>query len=464
MALPRTQPSTPPSQVQKASIITEASHAAPLLAKRLAETLEKAGKDPREVYKATGWLRDTDGNWVYSTGDQSFNYDTEIGRRISHDPSDTLLKTEPAHPRMTQPDPKLAKQPAGNARYMTRGGERKEGGGPVGPEPRLAWRTQTPDPEQLDFAELTRKSLIGEANPFMEAAQENRRLPPPMVSTPTAGELFNAPFMFEASPDLKKLKTVAHFDPQFSGEYSPTFKKVVGQGSENPDDPRNLRQVLAHEVLGHGQQDIYGLPRGGMSSEGGMVTIGNEIMQRAREGKQRVSQLLMDRVDELMAQGMTREEASRHVMANYFSVPTYDPWMDLNTGTGYAPGVKPPYRHSSEGMVGYEGQHGEAFARNIENRMKNLTSDIPMTVEPGMEGEYLTTSGKHERDPRFTGKPHEGDVHPFETLDIPPDLLFARPQWSEIGPKRPFETGYYWDASKQGKFETPGKFDWLWRK
>jgi hypothetical protein len=70
----------------------------------------------------------------------------------------------------------------------------------------------------------------------------------------------------------------------------------------------------------------------------------------------------------------------------------------------------------------------------------------------GEKGGYTTRGGAWVPHEYNVPGAREGDLHPFETLDIPPDLMFMRPQGEDpISPP----------LSGAGKFPPEGKFDWL---
>lgn len=409
--------------MQQSGLLTEAAQMVPMLAKRLADSLEAAGLDPRDIFKQTGWLRDTDGTWVYNQG---------AGELKLRDPSETPRLTpasysKPAEveqaPRrfLTDDDPAGIQGIASGNRwpsYRTRGGSIKE---VIDPLDRTAFRP------------------------------------------PKADELFDAPFMFEGTPNLRNIDVNMQYEPdayRYGGGFIPQRYMDPGQGpmvditapkpgSAAPEG-HDVLSVARHEIGGHGIQDYYARPMGGNWQMPEMDILGMEVAKRAREGEQRLHDTTTDIMNRRM-ETMGFDEATRDLRRVAFSDwrPQYGPFTDINNYSGYASGVKPAYSESSWPFLGYKGLHGEAMARNEQTRGA-LPQGLPMT---GERGGYRTQGGGWKDVEGYNQPgPREGDLHPFETLDMPPDLLFMRPSGENVL-ESPFSGG--------GQFPPQGAFDWL---
>jgi hypothetical protein len=436
------RPSTPSGlPVERAGFITELSHMAPMLAKRLAENLEKSRLDPRQIYKQTGWFRDVDGKWIYKVGDQAMRLtDTPIGRS----PSLTGPAAAPLYPSR----PALT----GDESLFSAGGTaqavRNQG---VRPNPLLRLRENQPHPDQLDFADIPRAATAG----FVPGGDPRFAM---QFRPPTAGELFHHPMMFEATPELANVPMAGYQHATVhkgTGSYSgrdiggPRINDVNAREG-GLEDPESALSVALHE-LGHGEQDIYGRPYGGSTKEGGMGEFGKDVMKlaRKREGEQQNDWMVQKQA------GAAKEDILGDVppgIGNQYR--NYGRWSDLGNLTGYGPEGKTSYASSSPEYLGYMAQHGEAMAR-LAQRMAAMPT-MKMTGDPGV---YTTRAGELLPAPGFVKGPVEGDVHPFEALDIPPDLLYSRPQSAKKRGSRP--------VYEQGKFPTGSRqFDWLlapWR-
>jgi hypothetical protein len=285
------RPSVPGGQgppVQNVGFQTEISHMVPMLAKRLADTLEKAGLDPREIFKQTGWARDTDEMWIYNQGTPDLRLKTPEETSGLESPTYRAPARVESQPRnyMTSD---FAAPGTRNPQYLTRGGSVETVGLPGGS----------------------------------------------VFRPPTAGELFHHPMM---EPGISNIPTEARFEPnadRFSGGYRPGQYTTTGapevdltapKPGEAAPEGHDLLSVARHELYGHGYQDLFNRPMGGTAQGSGMADLGIETAKRANTAKNRIQDMYADIIQRRKQEGSSTQDLTKHVFSGR-ELPRYDPWM-----------------------------------------------------------------------------------------------------------------------------------------
>ena len=321
---------------------------------------------------------------------------------------------------------------------------------------------QQADPAQGDFADLFNPNKpeddweVGFGRPSRDPRRYNQQ------RKPTFSELFSHPQAEAYVPELGGIPMDANYsfggDYDYGGNYG-NFKKgddarAFGQqggiGTMN-----SMEQVAAHEVIGHGQQDKQYRPWGGNYKESDQTAHGQSVMDLAKQRTGQLGQWQADELNRLQSEGHADPfEEFERLYPNFYD--WREKYRDWTSGRIFGNERFSPLMRNElakPNYVGYMAEGGEASARNIEERARKLSSRIPMTGEeqwqqfPG--NDPAATTAAIEQDQR----PLQADVHPFATMDIPPDLQRQRyltgPQGSN-------------DRKLAGGLRAhPDKFDWI---
>jgi hypothetical protein len=446
----------------------------PELLKHLAEKMFKGGADPREVYARTGWLREPGGELVYNYADQGMKIreDNRLLMRPSEEPYATGAPIGTEAEMREQPGIPMKE---GTKGYTTRGGETKTRYGsarlkpgeslekgaldlPPGPLPAKMVQEDPTRVGTIDFSALDPS--------FNQPAGMTRGN---LARAPTFEELFEHPLQQQYQPELGGIPVHgAHYtfspdpaEPSYGGSFSP----LVGYKDPNvpyiPGDvsrsavglakgplggvnvPYSMPSVALHEAIGHGGQRLEQLPEGGMGYEPGMMQRSLEVQKTAKQRLKTIEDQMRQNVAHLVAGGVSKPTASRMVLETY---PGYLPETGKYSRAVEQKELVPTAggRLKTKGIYdpahqGYLAESGEAAARNLQTRAADLTSAIPYRGEPRV-------------------RRHEGDVHPLETYDMPPDLLRNRIA-TGLNPGR---TSLLFDPNTPQP--SPGQYDWLLTK
>jgi hypothetical protein len=269
-------------------------------------------------------------------------------------------------------------------------------------------------------------------------------------SNPTASDLFEHPTMFENTPALGTSRTVANYTFGGPQDYSGSFIDMGNSGIIHAQGslggvttPQSMESVFLHEQ-GHNAQKVYGLPRGGNPDEGGMFDRGTEARDAARQRLAELESKYTNDTNQLVAMGIQPDAAAKMVERLYPNVPQWQQkYATIAEGLplrGVQPGTTMPLEYT-----GYRAEGGEAQSKNLQHRAANLSNRIPMTGETRMSEDFA--------------KPLEGDVHPFDTMEIPPDLTRLRYRDPSGGERevKPRLGEYDWLLHPQGRSPPLGR-------
>jgi hypothetical protein len=429
----------------------------PALLKHLAEQLFGEGVSPRKIFKQTGWSKDVDGEWHYEYGD--------AGMKVREDNPNLDIQTEPQDKNQAGTRAQVFQTPktpmkGGRDEVWTQGKNlqaRFEGdtvgemvpsptgsqtitdpltlnpaGAAPGNYPMLKMRQQV-DPAQMDFSDTFNSNLP--ENEWEDGFNRPKRDPRPFNQSrnPTFGELFEHPWQQSYQPDLSAQQVEANYTfgkNEYGGSYGnfrPGGKARIYGSLGGITTPHSMEQVAAHETIGHGGQDIEGRPWGGSPEELNQADHGQEVVDLAGRRMDELRTRQKEDIAHLISLGLDPAAAKELFRGSNPNLPDlFHQYRDYSDRKVFEPYDPTGYRGKRdlvhpEKMVGYMAEAGEANARNIETRASELSDRVPMTGEKPWE----QFSGGPGSD-AFDQRPLRADVHPFDTMDIPPDLTSVR--------------------------------------
>lgn len=348
----------------------------PQLAKFLAQQLEKSGVHPEKIFKQTGWFKNLADEWSYEVAPKGARLRPEVQQNIG--PSEYLVKkpsTEPnRQPSIERFDPNYPAEPLHSNSKSAR-------------------LTHEPgDPYEMRWA-----------------AQNE---------IPNTGEVLEDSDLFGYIPELQNTTMMARQPSPFQGSnlgpwedfhggygYDPGLGHAIGiTGSGRGVDARMgitpIETAATHEL----QHNINAMQGSQAGANPDIVDpqIGYDVLKQATRSSNAIRP---DRNSNPILAGLyDRYDALRRKTNDY-----------MQRGVGMPDIGK---------QIGYEAGVGETEARNAEFRTQML-GGIPMTDSP--EEAALRR--------RLTGQPDAGDrpadVHPFRTMDYPPDLQYLRTDLTE---------------------------------
>lgn len=380
----------------------------PQLAKMLAHKLDEAGVHPEQIFKQTGWFKDLDNLWKYEVGDIGTGLKPEAATKLSRLGSSRPL----TQPEMNYPDPR-----------------RFEG--------------------TIEADQPGRSSSDPRPPMTMDVGDPYAPKPYGISDLPALGDVYDHPELFGYIPELMKAKTQVETTPKFSGLGTsfeggwgpPTGKPgvaehgvVYGKGSNSTPNGTGLSEletVLLHEIGGHGASYYSGGPIGG-SPRSMDAAVGQNIVDQSRRMQQSIFDDLKRWKEEQWASGS--REPSGNLTAQWYSenpmlAALYDRYGRIQRENAQMQAAGRTEDQANQ-FTAYEGSVGETAARNVETRA-HMLGGIPM-----------------KGDPMLSGKQRPADVHPFRTMDYPPDLQYL--QWDQNDPA--------------GKITpAPSLYNWLFR-
>jgi hypothetical protein len=216
-------------------------------------------------------------------------------------------------------------------------------------------------------------------------------------------------------------------------------------GESPAEGQLTMPSVILHEVGAHGAQRRFERPSGGRSGDSGMLQRGAQVSNLARARLQELEDSYVQEIGRLMNnEAMPFSEASKLYREIF---PGYGQAKEQYKNISQQKVMDPDLGWKASSNPNYSGYHagaGEAQARAMQRRAADLSDRLPMTDE-----NYLWKGSPSLQ------KPLEGDVHPFQSYDTPPDLLEAR---TPTGYNPAYGLDY--DTFKP----SPGQFDWLLKK
>jgi len=372
----------------------------PALARFLAEQLERAGAHPEEIFRQTGWFKNLANEWSYEVAPMASRLKPEHARNIG---TSELLVKKPS----TAPDrqPELLRYDPGN-------------------------------PYEVKHANTPSQNMTHDpGDPFMARWADQKELP-------NVGETFDNPDLYGYVPELRDTTALLTRPMPFTGSGGGPWDNFSGGYGSGPGPGGGLEHVISasgehsaqiarqgvtplenaftHETQ-HNINALQGSPAGATPVDADPA-VGLQTLSQADREAQDIFSLInrwkkgqWDAGSPDFSGDLTNQWREKN--------PTlwglYERYNDLIRKAGDFSGRGMPQDAIGK-QINYESSVGETEARNAEHRATKMLGGIPMTDSPQEAAlrERLTgVSGQGQR---------AADVHPFKTMDYPPDLQHLR--------------------------------------